>query len=110
MLALVDPSEPGPYPVCPFRALTGLLCPACGSLRGLHALLRGDVVAAAGYNALLFLVLPALGYAWVAWACSRLEGPRLPRPRVRAGVWWGLLVGALTFGVARYLPGIPLPA
>lgn len=110
VVGLVDPGQPGRYPVCPFLALTGLWCPACGSLRALHALLHGDVVAAAGYNVLLLLALPAVGYAWLVWASPRLGGPRLPRPRIAPGARWGLLAVALGFGVARYLTPIPLPA
>lgn len=110
VLALVDPGEPGRYPVCPFRALTGLACPACGSLRGMHALLRGDVVAAAGFNVLLLAALPAMAYAWLTWASPQVGGPRLPRPHVRPGVGWGLLVVALAFGALRNLPVFALLA
>lgn len=104
VLAVVDPAETNRYPVCPFRVVTGLSCPACGSLRGLHALLRGDAVAAAGFNVLLIAALPAMAYAWLVWASPRLGGPRLPRPRLPSSVWWGMLAVALTFGVLRNLP------
>lgn len=30
-------------PRCPFLQLTGWQCPGCGSLRGIHALLHGDI-------------------------------------------------------------------
>lgn len=110
VVALVDPAETNRYPVCPFRVLTGLWCPACGSLRALHALLRGDVVAAAGSNALLLVALPAMGYVWLVWATPRIGGPRLPRPRLRPGVQWGMLTVALTFGVLRNLPTFSLLA
>lgn len=110
VLALVDPAEAQWYPACPFRMVTGLSCPACGSLRGLHALLRGDVVAAAGANLLLLAALPAMAYAWTWWASLRMGGPRLPRPRLGAGVQWGMLAVALTYGLLRNLPASPLPA
>lgn len=44
-------------PRCPFKALTGLDCPGCGSQRALHALLHGRFSEAWHYNAAL---LPAL--------------------------------------------------
>ncbi|WP_413254481.1 DUF2752 domain-containing protein [Streptomyces europaeiscabiei] len=56
--ALADPAQPGPFPACPFRAVTGLDCPGCGSLRALHQLTRGHMVAAADCNALLLAFLP----------------------------------------------------
>ena len=34
------------FPSCPFNALTGWLCPACGGLRMTHDLLHGDQAAA----------------------------------------------------------------
>lgn len=104
VLALVDPAESNRYPVCPFLVVTGLSCPVCGSLRGVHALLRGDVVAAAGFNVLLIAALPAMAYAWLVWASPRFGGPRLPRPRLRPGVHWGMLAVALLFGVLRNIP------
>lgn len=110
LLALVDPNQPGRYPLCPFRALTSLPCPACGSLRGMHALLRGDVVGAAGFNVLLLIALPAVIYAWLVWASTQVGGPALPRPRLQPGLQWGLLAVALTFGVLRNLPAFAVLA
>ena len=58
LLAVVDPSEPGHYPLCPFRAMTGLDCPGCGTLRGIHELATGHPVAALDRNALAILLVP----------------------------------------------------
>jgi hypothetical protein len=41
LLAVFDPAETWWFPSCPLRALTGWLCPFCGSLRALHALIHG---------------------------------------------------------------------
>ena len=46
LLCLRSPHQPGHYPPCPVAALTGLHCPGCGTLRGLHALLHGDLLQA----------------------------------------------------------------
>jgi len=43
---------------CPFKYLTGLHCPGCGSQRALHNLLHLDFAKVASYN---FLFLPAVG-------------------------------------------------
>lgn len=111
LLVLADPGQPGRYPtICPFRVATGLWCPVCGSTRGVHALVHGDVAAAAGYNLLLVVALPAAAYAWVAWAAPLLGGPRLPRPRLPPRAWWGLLAVGLAFGALRNLPGFAVLA
>lgn len=102
-VATVDPNEPGHYPTCPFLAVTGWFCPGCGSLRALHALAHGDVVAALGRNPLTVLAAPALVAWWVAWAVRSWRG----RPRRHlAPAWavWALLVVVLLFTVVRNLP------
>lgn len=43
----------GFMPRCPFKWVTGLACPGCGSQRALMALLHGHPVEAVGYNYLL---------------------------------------------------------
>jgi hypothetical protein len=52
-LALFDPAVTWWFPSCPFHAITGWLCPFCGSLRAVHALLRGAPLAALAFNPLV---------------------------------------------------------
>ncbi|WP_199819255.1 DUF2752 domain-containing protein [Streptomyces sp. NRRL S-378] len=97
---LADPTRPGRFPRCPFHALTGLDCPGCGSLRALHQLTRADVVAAADYNLLLVLALPAIGLAWlrvVTGRTTRRVRPAWRGPRV-------ILAGVALWTVVRNLP------
>ena len=47
-----DPATTWWFPSCPLHALTGWLCPLCGSLRALHALLLGAPVVAFSLNPL----------------------------------------------------------
>jgi len=47
-----DPAVTTWFPSCPLFALTGWLCPFCGSLRAAHALLHGHVGAALALNPL----------------------------------------------------------
>ncbi len=61
-LFIFQPGKTGFFPVCPFRALTGFTCPGCGSTRGMHQLLHGNIVAAFELNPLLLLSLPLLLY------------------------------------------------
>ncbi|MFI5792186.1 DUF2752 domain-containing protein [Streptomyces sp. NPDC051677] len=63
--ALFDPTRPGRFPTCPFRALTGLDCPGCGSLRALHELTHGHALAAVDHNALLVVFLPFGVVVWL---------------------------------------------
>jgi hypothetical protein len=54
LLYLYDPATTAIFPPCPFRQLTGLLCPLCGSLRAAHALLHGHAFDAFRFNPLMF--------------------------------------------------------
>jgi len=89
------------FPVCPFKALTGLNCPACGGLRMTHDVLRGDFGAAVVDNVFLLIGLPAL-LAWilVRW---RLGKPLMTMPAIVV-----IVIAAITWTVVRNLPGFPL--
>jgi len=110
VLLFADPADDARYPTCPFLAVTGRWCPGCGSLRGLRALLRGDVAAAAGFNILLLVAVPYLLYSWAAWA-AETRGRARPAPlRLPAGAVVAIGVGAVVFAVLRNLPMAPLTA
>jgi hypothetical protein len=46
------------FPKCPFRELTGLKCPGCGSQRAVHYILNFDIFNAIKENAILVLSIP----------------------------------------------------
>ena len=102
-VALLDPYQGGNYPVCPSLLLTGLYCPGCGTLRMLHSLTEGDVVAAADMNPLALLLLPALAAFWGAWAWRRATGNSRGAP-LPAWPAWILLVAVAVFTVGRNVP------
>jgi Protein of unknown function (DUF2752) len=52
LLFAFDPAATWWFPSCPSHALTGWLCPFCGSLRAVHALLRGAPLVASQLNPL----------------------------------------------------------
>lgn len=91
LLLAFDPATTWWFPSCPFRTLTGWQCPLCGSLRALHALLRGSPADALACNPLTVVCLAA----WV------LE-------RDRTTTFWfsprGLAI-FIAFGVLRNVPG-----
>lgn len=55
-----DPTGSPYFPKCPFRLLTGLKCPGCGSQRAIHALLHGNLTGALKANPLFVIALPYL--------------------------------------------------
>lgn len=99
---VADPHRPGfLFPGCPFKALTGLNCPACGGLRMTHDLLHGDVAAAIVDNVFALVGLPAL-MVWmlVRW---RLGKAMFPMPAVAT-----IVVALVLWTVVRNLPVFPL--
>ncbi len=107
LLAVFDPASAGFFPPCPFHFLTGLDCPGCGSLRGLHQLLRGHPVAAFQLNPLMVLALPFEVYAVASWLLRQLNGRSLPCFMVRPAPIWALLAAILVFWVFRNTPFYP---
>lgn len=106
ILFLFDPTRYHFYPLCVFHSTTGLLCPGCGSLRALHALLHGRVVAAFRFNSLLLVCLPFLAWfgavsAWRTWKGAP------PGPKWHSAWIWAFLAVAVLFGILRNLPGEP---
>lgn len=103
-VAVVDPGRPGHYPVCPFLRLTGWWCPGCGGLRCVHALTRGDVLAAAHDNVLVLGLVVVAGLLWVRWARGAARGRPVPLPGLRTWQVVALIALVLVFTVARNLP------
>ncbi|BCI53691.1 membrane protein [Mycolicibacterium litorale] len=101
-IGLADPHRPGFLaPPCPFKAVTGWDCPACGGLRMTHDLLHGDIAAAAADNVFLLVGLPLLA-VWVLIRRRRRE------PVMPVGAIAVVAVAVLTWTVVRNLPGFPL--
>jgi hypothetical protein len=104
VLYLFDPATSGLYPGCPFRALTGWLCPGCGTQRGLHELLHGNLLAALRFNPLMVLSLPFVGWSLLARSAELAVGRSLPGVFLRAA-WIRALLGViLLYGVLRNTP------
>jgi hypothetical protein len=110
VLALVDPAQPGRYPVCPFLALTGRWCPGCGSLRAVNQLLHGQVGAAIALNPLTVVLLPYLVYCWVAWASRSVDGPRLRPLLTSPAAGRAVVVTVCAFWLLRNVPAAPFAA
>lgn len=104
LVYLVDPREPGVYPVCPFYGLTGCYCPGCGTLRALNQALHGNLANAFGYNAYAMLALPVMAYSLVAASLRAFGLPAPSRMFIPSKLIWALLAAVLAFWLLRNLP------
>jgi len=101
-IGLADPHRPGfLFPACPFKALTGLDCPACGGLRMTHDLLNGDLAGAVVDNVFLLVAMPALA----VWLVVRWRRGLTLMPTAATVT---LVVTAVAWTVMRNWPGFPL--
>ena len=91
------------FPVCFFHKLTGLHCPGCGSARGLHRLLHGDLAGAFSANAAMVLAVPVIA---CILARGIRRGGREPEP-LPTVVPWLIVSALLAFWVARNIPVHP---
>ncbi len=107
LLLVRNPQDSGMFPPCPFLALTGYNCPGCGTLRALHQLLNGQLLAALDYNPLTVFFLPFVAYAFIAGMGESVFRLKLPSVFISARWIWGLLVVVIAFGVLRNLPVFP---
>lgn len=85
---IFDPATSGFFPPCPFKKLTGLECPGCGSQRAFHALLHLRPDEAFRFNPLALVAMPFVVYDQITG-----KGPlRHPQaPWVILGIvilWW----------------------
>jgi hypothetical protein len=103
-----DPTTPGgPLPVCPTKALLGIDCPGCGSLRMLYSLLHGDVPASVRYNALGLVAVLFLLWAFGAWTYGRIVGRRIVSWQHQRWAAAVALVLVSVWFVVRNLPFAP---
>ena len=102
----VDPSHSAWLPQCPFHALTGWECPACGGQRALHALLHGRPGEAVRFNLFLVVSVPYfLAVAWTSLDRGRVAGRLRPIVQHR-WVACAYCVLFVVWWVVRNLPGV----
>lgn len=92
-------------PPCMFHLLTGLHCPGCGTGRGLHKLLHGDLVGAWRMNPLMVLAVPLLAYLIIGGHRRARRGAGAkPLP---TWVPWLIMGVIAAFWIARNIPAYP---
>jgi len=106
VLFCFDPKQHHFYPLCFFHKTTGLLCPGCGALRGLHQLLHGHLAAAFQLNPMLIASLPFLFWFGARFALQKARTQPLSLG-LRPGWLWLMLGAVLAVSVLRNLPGAP---
>lgn len=74
-----SPAEDSFFLKCPFKMMTGLECPGCGSQRAVHELLHLNIGKAFQYNPLMVSAIPylALGFLF------NIEGVKTRFPKTR---------------------------
>jgi hypothetical protein len=100
-LYVTDPHQPGHVlPGCPFRFVTGLLCPACGGTRMVYDLMHGHFAEAWLDNRALLLASPFALALLTRWITEGLRGRRW-RPELAPRTQVLVLAVAVAWTVAR---------
>jgi len=106
---IFEPGKTGIFPACPFRTVTGFACPGCGSTRGLHRLLHGDVIGAFEFNPLMVLSLPFLLYALIRYTSAAASGRPIQKHFLKTKYIWLLFAVVMSFWVFRNTRFYPFP-
>lgn len=105
LLHLRDPHRSGSWGYCPWLLLTGTYCPACGGLRAVNDLTRGDLVAAASSNLVLVGSIPLFALWWLRSLVDGWRGTGRPRPtRLQPVLAVAAVTVILAFTVLRNTP------
>lgn len=107
ILYYFNPADSQLYPSSPFRTLTGLYCPGCGSLRGIHQLLHGHFLAALDLNPLMVLTAPYLIYSFISYTSSVILGTTIPQVYIKSAWIKLFLKVVLAYWVLRNIPFAP---
>lgn len=100
-LYTTNPHEPGHLlPGCPFRLVTGWLCPACGGTRMAYDLMHGRFTEAWLDNRALLLASPFALALLLRWITEGLRGRRW-HPALSPRAQLAVLAVAVAWTVAR---------
>ena len=108
-LFFFNPASPANqfFPKCPFRLVTGLQCPGCGSTRACYQLLHLHPIAAFKLNPFLVLMLPFMIYGFLGFTRSAITGRPQRRVFIPPFYLWSFMVLILFFWIFRNTPWYP---
>jgi hypothetical protein len=108
-LFFFNPASPANqwFPKCPFRLVTGMQCPGCGSTRAFYQLLHLHPIAAFKFNPLMILTLPFIVYGFLGFTRSALMGRPQRRLFIPPIYLWAWLFLLIFFWVFRNTPWYP---
>ena len=109
-LYIFEPGKSGYFPFCPFRALTGLNCPGCGTTRSLHQFLHGNLTDAFKLNPLLVIAIPFLFWALARYTNSAITGGPPRSANLRPQYVWPVVGLVICFWIFRNTPFYPFPS
>jgi uncharacterized protein DUF2752 len=106
VLFAFDPATSAIFPSCPLRVWTGWLCPLCGTLRALHALVHGSLVGALHANAFTTTAVLCAGIASLHDGARPGASSWVATMRRAAFSAAGIAI-LLAFGALRNIPAMP---
>ena len=106
-LFIFEPGRTGFFPLCPFRQLTGLQCPGCGTTRALHELVHGQFAAAFRLNPLLLIASPFLVWAFLRYSVIALQGGMPRKNMLPAPYIYTIFFVVVSFWIFRNTPYYP---
>jgi uncharacterized protein DUF2752 len=104
VLLRYPPAQNSFYPQCPIHEYLHLQCPGCGATRALAALLRGHLVEAIHFNALVTLLLPFATTYGILCYRRFLQRKILRWPQPPPAAIYAALALATVFTLVRNLP------
>lgn len=107
VLYRMNPHNAWWMPPCLFHKFTGLNCPGCGTTRGLHALVHGDIRQALRFNPLTVALVPFALYMTAKVVWSELTGAKSQSKSLPTWFPWAFAAIIGAFWIARNIPAYP---
>ena len=104
VLYRIRPEKTWWMPPCMFHEVTGLYCPGCGTGRGFHKLLHGDLVGAWRMNPLTVSMIPLTIYLIAICYRKRPDGKASAPP---SWLGYAVIVAVVAFWILRNIPAYP---